>query len=336
MRTKHLLKSIYPDNDYLNLSNQSITDNDIDELLPLIESISTLDLSFNNISERGARNLSKNTTLKNLYLLENNIRDDGAKAFAKNTTLTTLNLVGNFIGNDGAKALAKNTTLKKLDVGNNNIGDLGAKALAKNTTLTDLELNNNDIGNLGAKAFLNNTTLTHINLNNNSIDSTILKKVEEHIKNNKKTTPKPSIAKGKAKKKLTPIPSPPRPEIIMGMPGPSRARIVSPKTYFSGRPCNRYSRSPIRINRDELVAVAKWMPGYKKNMKVDDMCHLLGIYSPRRTSPKRSGPKRCSSSARGQNRYTRSDLVDMAKNKKIKGYSKMNMDELCKKLGLKT
>lgn len=142
-----------------------------------------------------------------------------------------------------------------------------------------------------------------------------------------------SIAKGKAKKKPTPIPSPPYQEIIMGMPGPSRTRIVSPKTYFSGRPCSRYSRSPIRISRDELVSVAKWMPGYKKSMKIDDMCKLLGIYTPKRksTTPKR---KRCSSSARGKNRYTRSDLVAMAKQQKMKGYSKMTMDELCKKLEL--
>jgi len=44
---------------------------------------------------------------------------------------------------------------------------------------------------------------------------------------------------------------------------------------------------------------------------------------------------RCGSSYRGKNRYTRSDLVDMAKKAQIKGYSKMNMDELCHILGIK-
>jgi len=147
-----------------------------------------------------------------------------------------------------------------------------------------------------------------------------------------------SIPKGKAKKKLTPVPSPPRPEIIEGMPGPSRARIVSPRTYFYGRPCNRYSRSPIRVNRADLIDVAKWMPGYHKNMKIDELCRLLGIYTPRRATPpsrRKSGPRRCNSRARGGNRYTRADLVALAKQRGIKGYYKMTMDELCKKLKIK-
>ena len=66
-------------------------------------SITRLDLSYNNIGDEGARTLAdtllKNTSLTSLDLRYNKIGDIGAKAFAdallKNTSLTSLYLGGN-------------------------------------------------------------------------------------------------------------------------------------------------------------------------------------------------------------------------------------------------
>ena len=101
--------------------------------------------------------LHHNTTLTTLDLSWNNIGVEGATALGvalhHNTTLTTLNLKYNNIGAEGATALGvalhHNTTLTTLNLNNNNIGAEGATALGvalhHNTTLTTLDLDYNDI-----------------------------------------------------------------------------------------------------------------------------------------------------------------------------------------------
>jgi hypothetical protein len=55
-------------------------------------------------------------TLTSLDLSENNIGDEGAMALAQNTTLTSLNLERNNIGDEGKRALknSQNLNLRKI------------------------------------------------------------------------------------------------------------------------------------------------------------------------------------------------------------------------------
>ncbi len=123
--------------------------------------LTSLDLSFNNIGAEGARSLAaaldNNATLMSLDLHYNNIGAQGARSLAaaldNNATLTTLYLGLNNIGAQGARSLAAaldtNRVLQHLDLaGNNNmivrsqgrlVGCL-ASAVARRVELWDDEL----------------------------------------------------------------------------------------------------------------------------------------------------------------------------------------------------
>jgi len=114
--------------------------------------------------------LADNTALMMLDLNQyNEVGDDGAaalgKALSKNRSLKALFVANNAVSEDGAESLAEaldpleggNDSLQSLDLGANEIGVAGAKALAKalkhNKGLRALYLGSNGIGDKGAKAF---------------------------------------------------------------------------------------------------------------------------------------------------------------------------------------
>eukprot|EP00567_Pseudictyota_dubia_P006640 CAMPEP_0197444794 /NCGR_PEP_ID=MMETSP1175-20131217/10179_1 /TAXON_ID=1003142 /ORGANISM="Triceratium dubium, Strain CCMP147" /LENGTH=472 /DNA_ID=CAMNT_0042975647 /DNA_START=836 /DNA_END=2254 /DNA_ORIENTATION=- len=111
-----------------------------------------------------ANALHYNTHISELVLTFNNITDIGAKVLAKilriNATVTTLNLYWNKIGDASAKDLAEmlciNASVTQLNLSLNQISDTGAKALAEmlrvNATITHLNLEYNEISNIGVKA----------------------------------------------------------------------------------------------------------------------------------------------------------------------------------------
>ena len=105
----------------LNLSNKSLIDNDIEELVKILPKtkIKFLGLRRNNIWPDWLEALAKNNTFRSLNLIWNDIWDNWAKALAKNDTLRSLNLFSNKIWDDWAKALAENDTLRFLDIGLN-------------------------------------------------------------------------------------------------------------------------------------------------------------------------------------------------------------------------
>ena len=135
---------------HLNLSNKGLTYWNIIELCYVLASnatLTSLDVSSNQIGDAGAQALAANTTLTSLDVSYNQIGGAGAQALAANSALTALNVSSNHIGGAGAQALAANTTLTALNVRGNNIGNAGAQALAANTTLTALDVRGNNIGN---------------------------------------------------------------------------------------------------------------------------------------------------------------------------------------------
>ena len=184
----------------------------LSELLKKIRSndptLTTLDLSYNNIGDEGAKviadALKGNKTLTTLDLSHNNIEVEGTKALAEalkdNKTLTTLNLSHNEIGDEGAKAIAEalriNTTLTTLNLRISKIGDKGAKdiaeALKENQTLISMDLKSNNIGDEGAKALADalriNTTLTTLNLFSTGVGAEGAKAIAEALKANETLT----------------------------------------------------------------------------------------------------------------------------------------------------
>lgn len=126
-----------------------------------------LDLSHNQIGDRGARAVGKfinnHSQLVTLNLCDNSIRGAGAQAIAhaltKNTTLTTLNLRMNRLADEGGQAvcrsLLKNTTLHDLNLGSNDLTEPTAAILSQvvvqNSTLSTIDLSCNRLGPDGGK-----------------------------------------------------------------------------------------------------------------------------------------------------------------------------------------
>jgi hypothetical protein len=136
-----------------------------DEVFPLFEVLGhgyphnpfhTIDLSFNNIKNSGAKAVA-------VYLTQT-------------ISLTSLNLEGNSISHLGCEKLALalhgQETLKVLNLNSNPIGDKGivllAESLEGNQVLTELNLGNTDVSTLGlikiAKLLASNASITSLNL----------------------------------------------------------------------------------------------------------------------------------------------------------------------------
>ncbi|KAM5165545.1 dynein regulatory complex subunit 5 [Mantella aurantiaca] len=128
-----------------------------------------LDLSHNQISDRGARAIGKllnQSRLQILNLCNNNLCPHGAQAIAhalsKNSTLSTLNLRLNHMGDEGGQALCNallhNSTLVSLHLGSNELSEPTASVLSQvlthNTSLRSVSLSSNPIGLDGGKQLL--------------------------------------------------------------------------------------------------------------------------------------------------------------------------------------
>ena len=126
--------------------------------------LTSLDLSSNQIGDDGARLLKDNRTITNLWLCATGITEQGAMVLASSNVITHLALTGNQIGDTGAAAFKNNQSITELDLANCGIGAQGAIDLAGNKTITSLRLGSNRIGNRGAAAFKDNPSITGLDL----------------------------------------------------------------------------------------------------------------------------------------------------------------------------
>ena len=130
----------------LNLSNNQITDNEVEVLAEAItvnKTLQTLELPHNLISDFGVTLLTeclkKNKTLLKLNLSENTITDKGAKrlgeAIQENTTLQELNVSKNWISKEGimkmVEACTVNKTLQKFVCTHNNLTKSGLALISE-------------------------------------------------------------------------------------------------------------------------------------------------------------------------------------------------------------
>jgi hypothetical protein len=144
------------------LGGSALNDLDLEDLLPSLENVTTLDLRFNCLET--AESLSKWLASSNcqiLFLEGNRLGDDGVATLATGGLgcLKELYLGQNQIGPSGAACLAQGLvgprSLKKLYIDANEIGNEGAKSLWEvlenpdaKPTLENLYFENNGIGKL--------------------------------------------------------------------------------------------------------------------------------------------------------------------------------------------
>ncbi len=189
-------------------------------------SITSIDLKWNNIGSEGAKVLAEvlksNNSIASINLSGNGIGSEGAKVLAEalksNHSITSINLAYTKIGSEGAKVLAEalksNKSITSINFGSNNIGSEGAKAIAEalkfNNSITSINLQGNYIGSEGAKvlagALKSNHSITSINLERNNIGIEQLSYLDEIIARNKNLfqTNINNIKQGKELEKVTP------------------------------------------------------------------------------------------------------------------------------------
>ncbi len=188
----------------IDLSDNRLTDLtllSLSEKLPLMKTLTILDLSYNKIDEssKTIQNylIQSDCILKTLILNGADIDDNEccslALAISKNHSVKTLSLANNLIGKNellnvlhpklitGGEALGdmlkENKTLTKLDLSWNSIRQDSAIALAesleKNNTLKALLLGYNSFGDMPSqilgKALKTNKSLTELNVESNSL-----------------------------------------------------------------------------------------------------------------------------------------------------------------------
>lgn len=163
------------------LSNASCRD--IKDLCTQEPDIIELDISENNITDEGFRQLSSLTNLRYVDVSKNNLGAKTAvtvKTLMKNNAgLATLNLYGTGLDVNAVRDIAAalgSSSLQHLNLGDNQVGDDGCEAIAQQllkTDLINLELAHNGIGDRGAKAMaqalMNNPKLRYLNLFTNKI-----------------------------------------------------------------------------------------------------------------------------------------------------------------------
>jgi PAS domain S-box-containing protein len=128
-----------------------------------------LDLTDNQINDKGALTLAKNNTLKKLVLTNNFIGDEGAIAFSKHASLEEVILSYNHITDEATTALVNNTQLKTLILNYNQLEGKGGQVLSKSCTLKQLSLAGNHLDDIGVQALGHNSTLTSLDVTFNQI-----------------------------------------------------------------------------------------------------------------------------------------------------------------------
>ncbi len=165
----------------LSLWDAQLTDAGVMALVahPMMESVRTLDLSWNLIGPDGARALAERLPhLESLRLYHNDLHEHGADAVARGPwRLRSLNLCGNGIGVGGMARLSAGPALRglrSLHLGRVGLGDRGVEALLEGDwpTLHELNVRDNEITAAGVARLVDGTlpALERLGLDDNPID----------------------------------------------------------------------------------------------------------------------------------------------------------------------
>ena len=165
----NMLKELYLNNTGLQPEHMQL----LGQVLSNNNSLSVLDISYNNIGPDGCQHLAnvRNTSLNELLMMHCGVGFEGADHICKmllhNKSITSVDLNGNYIKDDGVKMIVErlmsNTTLKKLNLGNNDITSIGAGYLSKlftynACTVNDIRLDDNPLEDEGVDLILQSIT----------------------------------------------------------------------------------------------------------------------------------------------------------------------------------
>lgn len=158
------------ENDFLDLSNQDLDDEDAEFLAYALKEnthIKKVNLRNNKIHDAGAISLSE-LSLKELDLSVNNISIDGSAALSK-SNISFLNLSANPIGPEGSAHFAHSKFITRLSLSECEIGNAGATEVFKNPHITNLDLSTNDIDDDGVMGIPDNSKIVTLKLSQNLI-----------------------------------------------------------------------------------------------------------------------------------------------------------------------
>lgn len=206
------LQKILESPKFLDICNLSLVNNESHlfktmlENLPKIKNLKNLYISYNHITDEGAKLISQNMpnaqNLHTLIICYSDISKEGAKELSRalkyTPKLTTLILSGNNIGTEGAKELSNALKylpdLTVLDISGNSIGEEGIKDISHSLKyvpkLENLIVNNCNIGPVGAKTLCEDVKkylpeLKALVMNYNKIDDESIHYIETSLDNRK-------------------------------------------------------------------------------------------------------------------------------------------------------
>ena len=151
----------------VDLSNNNITDRGIKALAELrndgTKCVVEIDLSNNHFGAEGAYALAQAGFIK-LDVSGNSIGDNGMSYFATCPTLTVLKARECGVSDTGVELILRSETIEVLDLGQNNFTASGLVGVRNNMHLVCFYLDGNPIGHLGATYLQPNTTLRILGL----------------------------------------------------------------------------------------------------------------------------------------------------------------------------
>jgi internalin A len=129
-----------------------------------------LDLERTNVSDEGAKVLSRLTSLQVLSLTRTTVSDEGVKALGAVTSLQSLWLDETRVSDSGVKALAGLTSLRRLSLDRTRVSDEGVMFVARLTSLAELYLDGcTQVSDKGVEALARLTNLRGLSLSGTQV-----------------------------------------------------------------------------------------------------------------------------------------------------------------------
>ena len=155
-----------PDITTLDLRDTSITDDGLDHVVRLSQSLERLNLTGTDITDDGLSTITALKKLKTLLVSSPEMTDDGLRTIAGLKQLESLNLVGASITDDGLDHLAQLESLTELAISGEAITDAGLEKIVSGCQrLVRLELAGTRISDSGLATLKNLPSLESLNLN---------------------------------------------------------------------------------------------------------------------------------------------------------------------------
>ena len=116
-----------------------------------LNTLTSLDISCNQVGDAGAKDISTMSNLTSLGISSNQVGDTGVRNLSTMSNLTSLGISSNQVGDTGVRNLSTMSNLTSLDISNNQLYNAGAKDISTMSNLTSLDMYDNQVGDAGAR-----------------------------------------------------------------------------------------------------------------------------------------------------------------------------------------